>query len=82
MPNLADLERQFNALKGANLALDLTRGKPAAEQLDLANDLDGICGGGVSSPKTAPTSATTGCCGESRKRVHSARDFSICPPTT
>lgn len=45
MPNLADLERQFNALKGANLALDLTRGKPAAEQLDLANDLDGILAG-------------------------------------
>ena len=44
MTDLADLERQFDALKGANLALDLTRGKPAAEQLDLSNDLDGFLG--------------------------------------
>ena len=39
------LERQFQALKGANLNLDLTRGKPAAEQLDLSNALDGILAG-------------------------------------
>lgn len=44
MTDLADLERQFDALKGANLALDLTRGKPAAEQLDLSNELDGLLG--------------------------------------
>ena len=42
----ADLERQFATLKGANLALDLTRGKPSADQLDLSNALDGILGGG------------------------------------
>ena len=36
-----DLQRQFESFKGANLALDLTRGKPAPEQLDLANALDG-----------------------------------------
>ena len=36
-----DLQRQFESFKGANLALDLTRGKPAPEQLDLANELDG-----------------------------------------
>ena len=40
-----DLEAQFQTLRGANLALDLTRGKPAAEQLDLANALDGYLGG-------------------------------------
>lgn len=40
-----DLERRFDALKGANLSLDLTRGKPAAEQLDLADELDGFLGG-------------------------------------
>ena len=39
------LERQFQALQGANLNLDLTRGKPAAEQLDLSNALDGILAG-------------------------------------
>ena len=36
-----DLQRRFESFKGANLALDLTRGKPAPEQLDLANELDG-----------------------------------------
>ena len=40
-----DLERRFETLKGANLSLDLTRGKPAAEQLDLADELDGVLGG-------------------------------------
>ena len=41
----AELERRFQTLKGANLALDLTRGKPSAEQLDLSNALDGLLGG-------------------------------------
>ena len=36
-----DLQSRFDGFKGANLSLDLTRGKPAAEQLDLANALDG-----------------------------------------
>ena len=40
-----DLEGRFDSLKGANLNLDLTRGKPAAEQLDLADELDGYLGG-------------------------------------
>ena len=39
------LEQEFQALRGANLALDLTRGKPAPEQLDLANALDGQLAG-------------------------------------
>ncbi len=42
---LAQLEADFTRLKGANLTLDLTRGKPAAEQLSLANALDGILAG-------------------------------------
>ena len=42
MSELPALEARFQALKGANLALDLTRGKPAADQLDLADALDGI----------------------------------------
>ncbi len=40
-----DLEGRFDSLKGANLNLDLTRGKPAVEQLDLADELDGYLGG-------------------------------------
>ena len=39
------LEQEFQALRGANLALDLTRGKPAPEQLDLADALDGQLAG-------------------------------------
>ncbi len=40
-----ELEQRFDALKGANLNLDLTRGKPATGQLDLADELDGCLGG-------------------------------------
>ena len=40
-----ELQDRFQSLKQANLALDLTRGKPAPEQLDLANALDGYLDG-------------------------------------
>ena len=39
------LTGQFNRLKSARLKLDLTRGKPASQQLDLADELDGILNG-------------------------------------
>lgn len=39
------LEAEFTRLKAAGLKLDLTRGKPSAEQLDLSNPLDGILAG-------------------------------------
>ena len=39
------LVARYEQLKAMGLALDLTRGKPAADQLDLANALDGILGG-------------------------------------
>jgi DNA-binding transcriptional MocR family regulator len=41
----ASLESQYETFRLANLNLDLTRGKPAAEQLDLSNELDGILQG-------------------------------------
>lgn len=40
-----ELQSQYEEIKAAKLNLDLTRGKPAATQLDLANDLDGILEG-------------------------------------
>ena len=42
---LVSLEAQYAALSQRKLALDLTRGKPGSEQLDLANGLDGILDG-------------------------------------
>ncbi|MBP2477948.1 DNA-binding transcriptional MocR family regulator [Crossiella equi] len=36
---LADLRKAYDELTAQNLSLDLTRGKPAAAQLDLSNDL-------------------------------------------
>jgi aspartate/methionine/tyrosine aminotransferase len=42
---LAELESQYAALKAKGLALDLTRGKPGAEQLTLSDALDGILKG-------------------------------------
>ena len=41
----AGLARRYSAVSNSNLSLDLTRGKPAPEQLDLSNDLDGILEG-------------------------------------
>ena len=42
---VATLARRYSAVRDSNLSLDLTRGKPAPEQLDLSNALDGILDG-------------------------------------
>ena len=42
---LAEAERRHAAFRDAGLALDLTRGKPATDQLDLSDGLDGILAG-------------------------------------
>ena len=42
---LQQLETEYAELKTLSLALDLTRGKPSAEQLKLSNALDGILQG-------------------------------------
>ena len=41
----AELENELELMKGNQLALDLTRGKPDAEQLDLSNGLEAAIGG-------------------------------------
>ena len=46
---IADLEQRFNELRGNNLKLDLTRGKPAADQLALSDALDGVLAGDYAS---------------------------------
>ena len=40
-----ELVCEYNAIKTKNLSLDLTRGKPSADQLSLSNGLDGILAG-------------------------------------
>ncbi len=47
---LSALEADFAALKSRGLSLDLTRGKPAPEQLALSESLDGILDGDFNSP--------------------------------
>ena len=39
---LSILELRYNDLKSRNLALDMTRGKPSPDQLDLANGMPGL----------------------------------------
>lgn len=41
----AELNAQYQALKAQNLKLDITRGKPSADQLSLSDHLDGILEG-------------------------------------
>ena len=41
----ADLSARYSELKNQELNLDLTRGKPSSQQLDLSNCLDGILNG-------------------------------------
>ncbi len=41
----AELSQQYAQLQAQSLNLDLTRGKPSAEQLSLSDDLDGILKG-------------------------------------
>lgn len=41
----SELQARYDSFIDAGLKLDLTRGKPAAEQLDLSNELDGILEG-------------------------------------
>ena len=38
----SELDKAYKALQAENLSLDITRGKPAAEQISIANKLDGI----------------------------------------
>jgi DNA-binding transcriptional MocR family regulator len=40
-----ELSEKYEVFKAESLSLDLTRGKPSAEQLDLSNELDGILEG-------------------------------------
>jgi DNA-binding transcriptional MocR family regulator len=46
---LPALEAEFAVMKDRGLSLDLTRGKPAADQLALSDALDGILGGDFTS---------------------------------
>ncbi len=44
-----ELAEQYQGFLGQNLKLDLTRGKPSAQQLDLSDALDGMLGGNYQS---------------------------------
>ncbi|MDO6746928.1 aminotransferase class I/II-fold pyridoxal phosphate-dependent enzyme [Gilvimarinus sp. 1_MG-2023] len=41
----SELAEQYNAILGKNLSLDVTRGKPSADQLSLSDGMDGILNG-------------------------------------
>lgn len=51
----AELAQQYEAFKAANLKLDLTRGKPSADQLTLSNELDGLLNGNYIAPDKTDT---------------------------
>ncbi len=45
MNELEQLEKSYKALCSQGLSLNLTRGKPGSEQLDMCNELDGVLEG-------------------------------------
>ncbi|MCY4144551.1 MAG: aminotransferase class I/II-fold pyridoxal phosphate-dependent enzyme [Gammaproteobacteria bacterium] len=49
MSELEQLQQRYEDLRAQGLSLNLTRGKPGAEQLDLSDDLDGILEGNYES---------------------------------
>ncbi|WP_226704922.1 aminotransferase class I/II-fold pyridoxal phosphate-dependent enzyme [Microbulbifer elongatus] len=50
-----ELEQQYQRICQHNLSLDITRGKPAADQLSLSDDLDGILNGDYRAPDGTDT---------------------------
>lgn len=46
----AKYEHDFREIKSMSLSLDMTRGKPSSEQLDLSNNLDGILNRNYTTP--------------------------------
>jgi DNA-binding transcriptional MocR family regulator len=52
LPALAELEQAYAELQAKGLKLDLTRGKPSAEQLDLAEPMLALPGTGVHADDT------------------------------
>ncbi|MXZ44531.1 MAG: aminotransferase class I/II-fold pyridoxal phosphate-dependent enzyme [Gammaproteobacteria bacterium] len=42
MTKLSELSSQYESFKSRNLSLNLTRGKPSTDQIELSNDLDGV----------------------------------------
>lgn len=41
-PEKAELEKRYNDFKAKNLKLDMSRGKPGSDQLDLSNELNAV----------------------------------------
>ncbi|CAO4155053.1 hypothetical protein DHODJN_21745 [Methylorubrum extorquens] len=55
----SSLRGEYEALKAQGLKLDMTRGKPASDQLDLAAEMLALPGNRTPPPRTAPTRAIT-----------------------
>ncbi len=58
---------EYDVFRARGLKLDMTRGKPAPEQLDLAEAMLALPGDGDHLTGRGRTPATTGCCKASQK---------------
>ena len=76
---MAALEARYERLKRNNVPLDLTRGKPSDEQLDLADALDGILQGNYESADGTDTRNYGGLRGLREARELGAELLGIAP---
>ncbi len=75
----AELSAEYQRLLQQNLQLDLTRGKPSAQQLNLSDNLDGILGGNYQSADGTDTRNYGGLSGINEARELGAAILGVAP---
>ena len=75
----AELERSYAALQAEGLDLDLTRGKPAGDQLELSAALDGALDGGYHTEDGTDTRGYGGSDGIAEARRLGAQWLGLAP---
>ncbi len=79
---LEQASRAYEEFASRGLALDITRGKPGSEQLDLSDALLGLVTGRMRARRAGSTPATTAASTALSNSGRSSPPCSRCPPTS